>query len=377
MNGQVIRTTLFILALLLPAAIAEAQIVSPVINYQGRAQDASGAPVTGERAMIMRIYDAQGGGTALFSENHPSVTFNANGIFTAVIGGNTPGGIPQTIGFDQPRWLGVTIEGFNNGNELPRLRFYGTAYAFEANHAFETDHADSAERSGTAVSAVSATTAETATTADSAGVAGFADSSAAAGIADFAFDALFADTAFTAEELLLPAILENHSSTPVLDVRNGSGPGIRVGGSPYAVISSGTDSTSKHFVAGEVAGNTGTPNPGSIYRDNAPIAWAQIAGDGTIISDFGILRVSHTPNDPGAYLITLDNPVAGGGKTNPEYSVIVTPRYDNRIGLVFAFWNYASDQNGTSAQTFEVLIGDFESGVDNDFSVVVFGRPSK
>ncbi len=382
------RATLLLLVplLLLPVFTeAGAQIVSPVINYQGRAQDAAGEPLTGERAIMIRIYGAQSGGTPLFSESHPSVTFNGSGIFTLVIGGNTPGGIPQSIGFDQPRWLGVTIEGFNDGNELPRLRFYGTSYSFEANHAFEADRADSANSSATAVSAATATTA---TTADSSRAAFYADSTGRAGMASRADHAVRSDSATTAVGLLLPAIQAFTSiSEPTLRIVNGSGRGLEVEGgiwtkgSPYAIVSDGADSTTKHYATAEVVGSAGTPNPGSLYRDNVPLAWGQIAADGTIISDFGILRVAHTPNSPGVYQVYLDNSVTTGDKGEPHLAVVITPRYipSGQGGqLVFPHWNYATDQTGTTRNdAFQVDLRGFESGVDVAFSVVVFGRTEK
>ena len=379
MNRSATFLALTPLLFLLLLAEAEAQVTSPVINYQGRAQDAAGQPLTGERAMTIRIYGTQSGGAPLFSESHPSVTFNGSGVFTLVIGGNTPGGIPQSIGFDQPRWLGVTIAGFNQGDELPRLRFYGTSYSFEANHAYEADHADSTDRSATAVLA------GTAAEADSAGRAGYADSTGRAGTAATADRAILSDTATTAVGLLLPAVQAfNDPRDPTLRIVNQSGTalevegGIRTKGSPYAIVADGVDSTSKHYATAEVVGSAGTPNPGSLYRDNVPLAWGQIAADGTIISDFGIARVSYTPNSPGVYQVYLDNPVLTGDKNEPHFAVVVTPRYtpSGQGGqLVFPHWSYLVDHTGLpSNQAFEVHLRGYESGVDEVFSVIVFGR---
>ena len=382
MNRSATFLALAPLLLLLLLAEAEAQVSSPVINYQGRAQDAAGEPLSGEQAITIRIYGTQSGGIPLFSENHPSVTFNGSGVFTLVIGGNTPGGIPPSIGFDQPRWLGVTIAGFNQGNELPRLRFYGTSYSFEANHAFEADHSDSTDRSATAVSAATATTA---TTADSSRAARYADSTGSAGTASMADRAIRSDTATTALGLLLPAVQAlDDPRDPTLRIVNLSGTalevegGIRTEGSPYAIVSDGVDSTTKHYATAEVAGSAGTPNPGSLYRDNVPLAWAQIAADGTIISDFGILRVSHTPNSPGVYQVYLDNPVVTGEKNEPHFAVVISPRYtpSGQGGqLIFPHWSYLVDHTGLpSNQAFEVHLRGYESGVDEVFSVIVFGR---
>ena len=176
--------------------LQRAQIADPTINYQGRAVDADGSPLTGPQNILLTVYDATTGGTALFTESHTGVVFSPDGIFTIVIGANTPGGIPQSLGFDQARWLGVTIAGYNDGNELPRLRFYGTPYTFWANRAFRAntaDEADSARSAGRAASALNATNA------DSSRVANHADSSTSSYMSDFADTANYADDADLAQ----------------------------------------------------------------------------------------------------------------------------------------------------------------------------------
>ena len=370
------KRILFALIFLASTSLTWAQVVSPTINYQGRAQDGDGNAVTGDRQVTLSIYDAATGGTALFSETHPSITFSTLGTFTVRIGGATPGGIPPTIGFDQPRWIGVTVTGFNDGNELPRLRFLGSPYSFVANVAFRADSsriADSARSSNRADRAINAT---------------FADTAVAADRAVKATEATSAETATVAETLNLPATLDNPDKAPTLTVINpDTGPalavdgGLEARGEPYAIITDGIDSTTGHYAAGEVNDNTGIPDPGALYRDNIPLAWGQIEADGTILADFGIKRVGHSANNPGVYQIILDNPVAMPSKVTPEFAIVLTPFSPAGITgqMLFGSWDYDIDQSTDLPRddAFLVNFRNQEFGQDVRFSVVVFGRPAK
>jgi len=64
---------------------AHAQVPS-LINYQGRLSDANGAPVTGSKNFVIRLYDAQTGGTLLYTENLGSVSLGTNGIYSFQFG---------------------------------------------------------------------------------------------------------------------------------------------------------------------------------------------------------------------------------------------------------------------------------------------------
>ena len=366
------KRILFGLIFLASASLASAQIAAPTINYQGRAQDASGSPVTGERQITLRIYNAETGGTALFSETHPSIPFSSAGTFTVVIGGATPSGIPQTVGFDQPRWIGVTIQGFNGGNELPRLRFHGSPYSMVSNSAFRADSSRAAYQ------------------AENAKRASLADSAVAADRATKAFQALSADRATVADGLTLPATLENSGKGTTLTVKNGdSSPALHVdggllatpNGDTYAITSTGVDSTARHYVTGEVLGTVTPPDPGALYRDNVPMAWGQIEQDGTFISDFGLSRISHNGNNPGVYLVVLDNSVATNAQGAPEFAVTITPYMQagsSSAPPIFAYWDYAPDgTGGTRTDAVIVYLRTQEFGQDNRFSIVVFGRPAK
>lgn len=354
------KTLLTALLWLAGFGIAAAQTsFSPGINYQGRAQDGDGVPVTGEHAVRFSLYDTRTGGSILWTEDQ-TVTFSSTGIFTAVIGStgtSTPEPL-RSMDFSQQLWLEVEIEGFNGGRALPRLILTSTPYTFYAFEAETADHADSAR---------------------------------AAYHSDLAAASLFADSAVAADRaatLALPASLDGDGVDPTLRVASsGASEALKVEGSltvqgaPYAIVSSGVDSTSEHYIAGASATTTGQPDAGGLYRDNVPIAWGQIGADGTILSDFGITRVGYTPNAPGVYVIYLDNPVRQIGKGAPEFAVVVTPLIDAGPGsnpvLIFPGWDYAVDGLGeVRNDAFQVTLRSFESGTDARFSVVVFGRPA-
>ena len=363
------------LLLLLSGSTAWAQqsFLSPTINYQGRANDGTG-PVTGQNQVTLTIYDAETGGNALFTETHTNVNFSDAGIFTVVIGGATPGGIPLTAGFNQPRWLGVTISGFNNGNEIPRLRFHGSPYSIVSGAA---QIADSSRIAFQAIQALSAEQSNTTT---------LADSSRAAFQADRAGEATTAETALMAETLTVPAILDHDGDEPVLTLigNSGKGTGLVVEGKVQVngeINSSQICGTSEHFVAGGSSGDEGTPVPGGFYHDNAPIAWGQILPDGSLLGDFGIKAVTHSPNNPGVFIVELDNSLAVDEFNRPQFSVVVTPRTqaEPTAQPVFGTWDYAIDgsTNQPLDNSVEIFIRNLETGVDIPFSVVVFGRPAK
>ena len=127
-----------------PTTVEGVADVAPVLNYQGRLLDpATGNPKpNGSYQMIFRIYDAESGGTALWSETKSVAV--TNGLFTALLGETSPlaGGI-----FDgRPLWLGVTVGA--DPEATPRQRIAHVAYALHAQH---TNNAD--ELGGQPVSA--------------------------------------------------------------------------------------------------------------------------------------------------------------------------------------------------------------------------------
>jgi hypothetical protein len=357
------KTTALSLALLVLAAATTLAQVPRTINYQGRVSDGP-TPINGARTMTLRIYDAATGGVALFGETQ-EVTFK-DGIFTAAIGGGTPGGITPNVAFDKPLWLGVAITGFNGGNEIaPRYILRSSPYSFRA---ITADSAVSALRAAQAAQAANAAQAAHATSADSSGKAHLADS---------------------ATNVIAPLTLRGNKTGDLLTVinTNTKGSGIYAQGSPYAITSNGVDSSGKYFVAGESSGTNpkNAPAAGGYYRDNAPIAWAAITRGGTIVSDFGVATVAIQQDS--SYLITFDNPLQSATITDisvPEFSPVITiGGLPGQIDAapVYSYWVYHRNPTGDyDSKSLYVKMGTIlgpgqTTPTTRPFTITVFGRP--
>ena len=130
------------------APLVPAQTVAgapTTIDYQGKALDSVGSPLANTTPtnyeMRFRIYDAQEGGTVIWSEKQ--VVTVSKGLFSVRLGEGTAlspaeGSIAQTAladAFaDKARFLGVTIviSGQTPTEILPRLAFLATPYAYVA-----------------------------------------------------------------------------------------------------------------------------------------------------------------------------------------------------------------------------------------------------
>jgi hypothetical protein len=340
------KTTALSLALIaLAAATAMAQ-VPRTINYQGRVSDAAG-PLNGDHTMTLKIYDAESGGNLLHTETQ-NVTFK-NGIFTVAIGAGRAGGIDPRATFDKQLWMGVAISGFNGGQEItPRYILRSSPYSL---------------RSSVSDSSVSAANAAQATRAAS---------------------ALKADSA---TNVVAPLTMLRNKNGEALTVINNGGSAIYAQGSPYAITSNGVDSSGSHFISGESLGATKAPAAGGYYRDNAPVAWATIARNGTVISDFGVKSVTLNAADS-SYLIVFDRPLAStaiGAANAPDIAPIITvgglPNQFTEVTPVYAYWTF--HQSATKDYDLDqvvVHINAFQaagqgSAVTRPFSIVVFGRP--
>jgi hypothetical protein len=85
MNTQSLIFSVLYLFVSFELTPAHAQVPS-LINYQGRLSDANGAPVTGSKNFVLRLYDAQTGGTLLYTEDLGSVSLGTNGIYSFQFG---------------------------------------------------------------------------------------------------------------------------------------------------------------------------------------------------------------------------------------------------------------------------------------------------
>ncbi|RKZ29692.1 hypothetical protein DRQ33_08565, partial [bacterium] len=100
------------------------------MNYQGKITDASGVAIDGTVSITFSIYDVESGGTALWTETHPSVLVN-KGLFDVILGGITP----IELDFDTDYWIEITVE-----SEVltPRIPLKSVGYAYRAEVADST-----------------------------------------------------------------------------------------------------------------------------------------------------------------------------------------------------------------------------------------------
>jgi hypothetical protein len=110
----------------------EAWAVPQLLNFQGRLIEA-GVAVSGSKDMIFRIYDAEVGGTELFVEGHSGAkaVLVSTGIFNALIGSQTPGGIPVGVFEGDVRYIEVEIGAL----KLPRQRLVSVGFSFRSDRA--------------------------------------------------------------------------------------------------------------------------------------------------------------------------------------------------------------------------------------------------
>lgn len=94
------------------------------LGYQGRLYDEDGDPIgTGLSDMTFRIYDAEAGGTLLYTETQLNVPLD-DGYFAVSIGEVTPLLLP----FDAPYWLSTEVNG--DGEMDPRARINAVGYSY-------------------------------------------------------------------------------------------------------------------------------------------------------------------------------------------------------------------------------------------------------
>jgi len=97
-------TALLVTTLLCATAAAE---IPALLNYQVMLTDNVDQPLVDESVtMVFTIYDAESGGTALWTETHNPTT-NSIGVVSVILGSITPIGFD----FDEPMWLEVEVDG--------------------------------------------------------------------------------------------------------------------------------------------------------------------------------------------------------------------------------------------------------------------------
>jgi len=141
--------------------------VPHLINYQGKLTDATGKPTNAAVSITFSFHDAEVGGSVLFSETQ-AVTVT-KGIFNALIGSATEGGVPEMVFMMGNVYIGLQV---NGEAVFPRQRITSVAYAYRADNAGYAQSAYSAETATTATTAATASNAANATTAQNANAIG-------------------------------------------------------------------------------------------------------------------------------------------------------------------------------------------------------------
>ncbi len=119
---------LLLSTVLLSSSIAFA--VPTEFQHQGRLFDGLGQPLNSPDDLTFRLYDAPSGGTALWTEQHPSVAF-VDGYFHVELGSVTA--LDPAVFDGDPLYVAIQI---GVGQELPgRLRLASVPYAFRAHTA--------------------------------------------------------------------------------------------------------------------------------------------------------------------------------------------------------------------------------------------------
>ena len=106
------------LAALFTALPLTAQVPS-LINYQGRLTDAQGQPVSGNRTMAVRIYDAASAGNMTYEQSIGTVAVG-NGTYSFQFGAGGNGIVSALSGQD---YLALTV---NGTEESTRTRLLAT-----------------------------------------------------------------------------------------------------------------------------------------------------------------------------------------------------------------------------------------------------------
>ena len=126
--GFILNTVFFIIAL---TTLSYAD-TPKLINYQAYLTDIAGKPLTGTKSVIFKIWDAETGGNALWTEVQNSVEVS-NGAFSILLGSATAGGIPESVFNSPDRWLGISVAGDNEMS--PRHQLVSVPYAYHSESA--------------------------------------------------------------------------------------------------------------------------------------------------------------------------------------------------------------------------------------------------
>jgi hypothetical protein len=126
MRLQHATTYLVLFGALLIADCVKAQ-VPRTISYQGVLADAAGNFVEGNHTLTIKFYPTLTGGTAIYTETHPTVAV-VRGVFNLIIGSVTP--LPEALSFDRAYFLAVSVDA--SVEMTPRIPLSAAPYALRA-----------------------------------------------------------------------------------------------------------------------------------------------------------------------------------------------------------------------------------------------------
>lgn len=113
-----------IVAVMATAVPAIAQ-VPPLIRYQGTVIDANNVPIEGTYTLTFRLYNAQTGGAAVWTETQSGVPVS-RGVFNVLLGQTAS----LTLPFDKDYWLSTQVG--TDAEMSPRQRLTSVPYSYRA-----------------------------------------------------------------------------------------------------------------------------------------------------------------------------------------------------------------------------------------------------
>jgi hypothetical protein len=122
-NRYSIRFQIASLGVLLVASAASA-LAPRTIPFQGKLTNSAGQPITAATSVVLSLYTAPTGGTAIWSETK-TVTPSADGLFSTLLGSTTA--FPASVTFDAPYYLGVKVGA--SAEMTPRAALAAVPYA--------------------------------------------------------------------------------------------------------------------------------------------------------------------------------------------------------------------------------------------------------
>ena len=126
--------TLLLFTTILLGSLQLAGAIPSLINYQGRLVDGFGEGLSGSKQFSLKLYDAPGGGTVLYSEDVGEITLGLNGVYSFQFGSagtinGEPASITGALANANQHWLELTIDG---NVQATRERILTVPFALQA-----------------------------------------------------------------------------------------------------------------------------------------------------------------------------------------------------------------------------------------------------